>query len=224
MKTIFPFRRAQRFLLFLLPAVLFLACGGDDGGIVDAEEITLVNEGWKKYEASDFEGALAKFSSAISRNSNVGGGYNGVGWVLLATLDMEGSGDPNRPINLRAEEDLAEALAYFDRAVAEGFKDADAHAGRCIIFNLASEYRQAVNAGLDAVAVDLSFQLPGDKSMDIRDVRLAIAQSYLELGEYEEALEQAVLINPNRDPISANSETFLSQLITRLQELAYDLR
>ncbi len=223
MKTTWKFRHLSRLFTALLPALLFLGCGDDDGGVVDADAITFVNQGWDKYSAGDFVAAEAKFNSAISNSSNTGGGYNGMGWVLLATMELDSSGDPTRSISLQTDSTLAAALQYFDRAVAEGFPDADAQAGRTIIFNLANEFRQAVNAGLDAVAIDLSFQLPGDASVDIRDVRLAMAQSYLELGEYEEALEQAVLINPNLDPINLNSETFLSQLIARLQVLADDL-
>ncbi len=195
----------------LLPVLMAVGCGDDGGGPTEADVVTKINDGWASYRAGDFDQALTRFNAAISSDSNNGGGYNGVGWVLLATLDGP------------AGDDLAEILRYFDRAVAEGFVDADAQAGRCIVFNVASEYRQAVNAGLDAIALDIEFELPGDPAIEIRDVRLALAQAYMGLGEYEAALEQAVLIDPNRDPISANSETFLDQLISRLQDLQRDL-
>jgi hypothetical protein len=206
--------------LLALAFALFAGCGGDDGGVVDADVIVQVKDGWNRYAAGDFDGARQKFEAAISSDRNVGGGYNGMGWVILATWTRE---TETEPVSFENEPVLAEALGYFDRAIAEGYLDADPHAGRCFNLNAASEYRQSVNAGLEAVAVDPNFHLPGDEGLDIRDVRLSVAYSYLMLGEYENSLEQAVLINPNLDPISANSETFLIQLRSRLERLYDDL-
>ena len=134
----------------------------------------------------------------------MGDGYNGLGWCYLRLDSLE------------------TALDRFDLAVAKGFVGAGAQAGRCLILNRMDEYGQAVFAGDEVIEIDDHFALEGDITLDIRDVRLAMAQSYFALGGYEEPLDQitivdsAILINPN-------SATFVQELLSAIEDLTEDL-
>ncbi len=191
--------------------LLVAACGNETTSPTEAPVVTQVNDGWNRFADGDYEGALQSFEKAIATDSNIGDGYNGIGWTRYAMARGEESPDLTVP------------LSYFDRAVAEGFEGAGAQAGRCLILNILSEYGQAVDAGKRVVAIDPAFVLEGDGSIEIRDIHLAMAQSYMGLGDYDKALEQALIIDPNRDPINPNSGNFVQVLISRLQDLQQEL-
>jgi tetratricopeptide (TPR) repeat protein len=187
-------------------AILLALSGcGDDGG---GPEILPVEEqlaaGWARFGEGNYSGAIEKFDEAVRTDPALGDGHNGLGWsyLRLDSLDV--------------------ALGEFQLAVAKGFVGADAEAGRCLILNRLDEYRQAIFAGEAVLATDAAFKLEGDVTIDVRDVRLAMAQSYYALGEYVEALEQittvdaAILINPN-------SATFAAELLAAIEELTGDL-
>jgi tetratricopeptide (TPR) repeat protein len=185
--------------------VLLLSGCGDDGGGTDVLPVEeQIAAGWARFGEGNYSGAIEKFEEAVRTDPGLGDGHNGLGWsyLRLDSLDV--------------------ALDEFQVAVAKGFVGADAQAGRCLILNRLDEYRQAIFAGEAALAADAAFKLEGDATIDVRDVRLAMAQAHFALGEYVEALEQitivdaAILINPN-------SATFAAELLAAIEELTADL-
>lgn len=202
------YSRARRFwpALLVFSVLLFAACGDDDSGPTEPPVTTKLNQGWDLFAEDDFLEALAKFEEALGEDAGLGDCNNGLGWTYLR-LDS-----------------LDSALEQFDIAVAKGFVGADAQAGRCIVLNYIDEPRQAIFAGEATIAIDPFFKLEGDKSLDIRDVRLAMAQSYFVLCEYEESLEQLVEIKPaNSGRVDPNSSTFLIDLIMVIEEMVAEL-
>lgn len=191
-------------VIAILPAALLLGCGDDNPGPPVDPVVEKLDAGWALFSAGEYEGAIAEFDDAVAMRAGLGDGHNGRGWSYLRLGLLE------------------TALREFDTAVAKGFVGAGAQAGRCLILNRLDEYRQCVFAGEAVVAQDSRFELKADRTLDIRDVRLAMAQSHFALGEYEEALEQievvdsAVLLNPN-------SGTFALELLAAIEKLTEDL-
>jgi tetratricopeptide (TPR) repeat protein len=185
-------------------ALLFSGCGDDNEGVTEPPVVQQLAQGWARFSEGDYDGALAKFEEAVSTDPGLGDGENGLGWAYLR-LDSLGT-----------------ALTHFDLAVAKGFVGADAQAGRCLLLNRMDEYRQSIFAGDAAIAVDPTFVLEADATVDVRDVRLAMAQSRLALGEYEEALEQITTIDSSIR-INPNSATFVAELVAAIEELTATL-
>jgi len=176
-----------------------LSCGDDSGPTVP-EVVTLLDEGWARFAAEDYDGALSKFEDAVAADRGLGDGHNGLGWTYLRmdSLDV--------------------ALESFNMAAAKGLVGAGAQAGRCLVLNRKNEYRQAIFAGQAAIEIDSLFELEADPTLDIRDVRFAMAQSHLSLAEYVEAMNQVVTIDPSivLNPYSA---TFVTDLIAKMELL-----
>lgn len=184
---------------------LFSGCGDTKTVTEEPPVVNLTDDGWDRYAAGDLTGAREKFEEAISADGAVGLGYNGLGWVQKDLGEMES------------------ALASFDVAIAKGFKGADASAGRALILYSMNEYGQAILAADDAIARDGSFELPGDATVNILDVRLMIALSEYERGAFEAALAQVRLIDPGLAPINPFSATFVEELTIALDQLANSL-
>jgi len=190
-------------VLALLP-VLFLAGCGDDKSVTVPPVVTFLAEGWGLFEEGEYEEAIAKFEAAVNADAGLGDGHNGLGWCYFRLDSIE------------------PALDRFDLAVAKGFVGAGAQAGRCLILNRMDEYRQAIFAGGEVIETDDRFELEGDITLDIRDVRLAMAQSYFALGEYEEALDQITIVD-STIRINPNSALFVRELLTAIEDLTEDL-
>ncbi|MFH1277393.1 MAG: hypothetical protein ABIK65_03330 [Candidatus Eisenbacteria bacterium] len=184
----------------LLPAALLIGCGDENPGPQVDPVVEKLDAGWALFSAGDYTGAIIEFDEAVAMNGGIGDGHNGRGWSYLRLDSLE------------------TALDAFNMAVAKGFVGADAQAGRCVILNRFDEYRQCVFAGQAVLAIDSRFELEADITVDVRDVRLSMAQSYFALGEYLEALDQieavdsAILLNPN-------SATFVLELIRAIENL-----
>ncbi|MFH1680352.1 MAG: hypothetical protein ABIH26_06880 [Candidatus Eisenbacteria bacterium] len=184
--------------------VLLVSGCGDEGGVTEPPVVSLLAAGWDRFADADYAGAIEKFEDAVRSDGSLGDGHNGLGWCYLRldSLDI--------------------ALAEFQAAVAKGFTEAGAQAGRCLILNRIDEYRQAVFAGGAVLEIDPLFELEADPTIDVRDVRLAMAQSYLALGEYEEALGQIMVVDSSIR-INPHSATFVSELIAAIEDLTADL-
>lgn len=185
----------------VLAAILSSSGCGDDGGGTKVDPVVLqLAAGWSRFEEGNYTGAIEKFEEAVGTAPGLGDGHNGLGWCYLR-LDS-----------------LDAALDEFQVAVAKGFVGAGAQAGRCLILNRKDEYRQAVVAGEAALAADPVFELEGDATIDIRDVRLAMAQSMYALGEYTDALEQIVVVDPSIS-INIHSAGFAGELLGAIEDL-----
>jgi tetratricopeptide (TPR) repeat protein len=184
-------------LVVILP---LLACGDDDSGPTIPEVVTLLDQGWELFAVEDYPGALSKFEAAVAADRGLGDGHNGLGWTYLRmdSLDV--------------------ALESFNLAAAKGLVGAGAQAGRCLILNRRNEYRQAIFAGQAAIDIDPLFELEADPTLDIRDVRLAMAQSHLSLAEYVEAMDQVATIDPSI-VLNQYSATFVAELIAEMEAL-----
>ncbi|MBM3319384.1 MAG: hypothetical protein FJY73_01725 [Candidatus Eisenbacteria bacterium] len=180
--------------------LLVLSGCGDDEGVTEPPVVSLLASGWQRFAAADYAGAIEKFEDAVESDRGLGEGHNGIGWCYfrLDSLDL--------------------ALAEFQTSIAKGLVGADAQAGRCLILNRMDEYRQAIFAGEAVLAIDPLFKLAADPTVDVRDVRLAMAQSHLALGEYAETLDQLTNID-SAIQINPNSATFVSELIAAIEHL-----
>jgi tetratricopeptide (TPR) repeat protein len=194
------FLRRRGPLAGIVLVLLVLSGCGDDEGVTEPPVVSLLASGWQRFAAADYAGAIEKFEEAVESDRSLGDGHNGIGWCYLRldSLDL--------------------ALDAFQTSIAKGLVGADAQAGRCLVLNRLDEYRQAIFAGEAVVSINPLFKLAADPTVDVRDVRLAMAQSHLALGEYVEALDQATAIDSSI-LINPNSATFVSELIAAIENL-----
>ncbi|MBU1700447.1 MAG: hypothetical protein KJ970_01040 [Candidatus Eisenbacteria bacterium] len=188
-------------LFFGLGAVLFLTgCGGDDGGGptepgTSASEYT--SQGWTIFEQGNYSDALARFSSAISKDASYGPAYVGQGWSHLM-LSSFGS-----------------ASSSFNNAIAHGATGADAYGGKgATLLGLQSaDLAQAVSAAQTARAHSPSFVFDHRTSFNVNDLYLVEGCAFAGQALYNSALVAANAIAPS-GIVSTNSSTWMVNGVT----------
>ncbi len=124
-------------VLLLVALPLISACGGDDGGLTEAEEHS--DKGVEYRRQGRFDDAIAQFTKAIELDPNLAEAYFNRGNTYAILLDLQ-----------RAVEDYSEAirldaqnvLAYANRARAYTMLSRDQEAEQ--------DFEKAVELGFDA--------------------------------------------------------------------------
>jgi tetratricopeptide (TPR) repeat protein len=186
---------------------IFLSCGGGGGGggpEVTAEQLT--SEGWARFEAGDFQGAMSKFEGAIAIDSNYGEAYNGLGWSCVKIDSLEA------------------AVNAFGQAISKGVSTADPRAGKAVVYRDLEpvDFQASIDWADSALARDSDYVFSHDTTMTWKDLRLILAQSYYGLHEYEEALEQVDILDPE-NTLNSGSDTFVEDLLAELQRLGEEI-
>lgn len=183
-----------------------------EGGIPVVPQATLdhTKEGWIAFAAGDYSDALAEFDAALAVSSNYTDALSGRGWARMRQDDFAG-----------AEVDFAAAVAassYWQRPD----DTAGALVGRTFNAGANADYPLAALAGQQAQAAGGVFYVfAHDSSIDIDDVRLAVAEAFIQTGEYEAALQELVEIDVTvLNRVNPTSYSFLTQLLEELQRLS----
>jgi tetratricopeptide (TPR) repeat protein len=153
-------------------------CGGS--GLGPAER--RANGGWIQFEAGEYQDAVEFFLQAIELDSTLADAHVGAGWsyARLGELGL-------------AHHHFYQVYDYSDHP------NADALAGHCAVSHATRQYTRAVATGRSVTYVDTLWVFSHDATVDIRDVRLLIAQSAFAMGgeAYEIAQEQIDYLDPD---------------------------
>lgn len=163
-----------------LATMSYFAClGCSDSGLGPAERRT--NGGWAKFEAGEYQSALEFFLEAIELDSSLADAHLGAGWAY-ARLGELGP----------AHHQFYQVYEYSDDP------NADALAGHCAVSNATGYHSWAMSTGRSVIYEDTSWVFSHDPTVNIRDVRLLVAQSaFAEGGEaYVIAQEQIDYLDP----------------------------
>lgn len=179
--------------------ILLTGCGEKNDTVEPPSDP--VAEGWAAFEAGDYATASARFQAAIGEDAGDVEAYNGLGWAS-AKLDS-----------------LVDATESFDQAIARGHAGADPHAGRALVLRDLEpvDYGQAIDAATMALGIDSQYRFSHDTSLDWRDLRLVIAHSRFQTGDYDLANTEVGQLGGTM-PDSA-SPTYVADLLAEIERL-----
>ena len=203
----------------LCAAFLLSACGGGNGlgpGEIQKREDRIREQlplDWGNYKGNDFQSAIDDFTATIEeadrlegidniRNQIKSEAQNGIGWAQFR------------------QQDLAQAELAFRLATSLDRNNADAWVGRTGVALAQQRYNDVVQFGgtaLDrepeynsAVRLDPTGRDLAHDRLDVRHVRLALAEAYFQLGRYSAA--------DRPDPNNAAAQMQLIQSGFRFQD------
>lgn len=159
-------------------AVVF-GSGCSRSGLSPAER--RANGGWVQFEAGEYDAALEFFLRAVEIDSTLADAHLGAGWSYARLGEL--------------------SLAHHHFYQVYDFSDepnADALAGHCAVSHATGYYSRAVATGRSVTYVDTLWVFSHDVTVDIRDIRLLIAQSAFAIDDeaYEIAQEQVDYLDP----------------------------
>ncbi len=175
------------FLIFVFPLLTLIRCSdsGTQPSKLTATELTA--RGWENFEAAAYQSALDNFEEAISKDESFAEAYSGAGWAGGRLLKLNN------------------AITYFSQAVAQNSSSSDSYAGLAFVYLAQKEYQLAIAAANDALGINNLWDFAHDQTLDYRDLRLLLAESYFALLDFSNSLAQVKILNPAFD---ANVSTF----------------
>ncbi|MBT3316482.1 tetratricopeptide repeat protein [bacterium] len=185
-------------LALLLLLLLFVAGCGDDESTTSPTTNHL-SQGWSLYESGDYAEAITSFVAALESDPANTSAFNGLGWTWTKIGNMELGRDE------------------FQRAIDNGMTTADPYAGIAFAsMDIApADFNGAISSALAALEITSDWSFSHKTSIDWRDIRLVLAQSYFAIHNYDLANEQVVALGGTAQV----SEADLMQEITRLNDL-----
>ena len=177
--------RPTRFLLSVIAlGIVLITIGCDKKEGPSEAKVTaddLVQQGWINFEYLDYIASLKDFEDAINLDDRHSDAYNGAGWSAA-----------------KIPRKMNEAGDYFATSLSLDTTRYDALGGWVFVV-----YQQGDSAGWEAAIRKGDsllyhrqvWQFHHEKSIDFNDIRLVMANSYLNLGEFEQSLEIVQLLN-----------------------------
>jgi len=164
-------------MLFLFLTV-FTGCDKDES--TSAPEITspdLIYQGWDLFEDSEYQLALDTFLEAIELNVELTDvfrmyAYTGAGWSCGKIVGR-----------------LNDAREYFELSKIDDEILVDALGGWIFVEYLLGEWETSISMSELLLEIRPSWHFFHEKTLDFQDIRLIIALSYYNLGNYDSSLE-----------------------------------
>ncbi|MBN4081150.1 choice-of-anchor D domain-containing protein [Caldithrix abyssi] len=185
------------------PLIVFLF------GIMDqtTEIDSLISEGWSAFENGDFNTSTLKFQEAINfasprefYDSLHAEALVGHGWSL--TFEREYS---------NGHSDFSKALDKFKNTISDN-AHLDALAGKAIAGRLINDYTSSIEAAVDLLNRKATYQFSHKPSVDYKDVRMALVQSYYNTGKFTMAAKEMDILDPPNAPHSTDPTALLAAI------------
>ncbi|MCP4144762.1 MAG: tetratricopeptide repeat protein [bacterium] len=185
-------------LALLLLLLLFVAGCGDDESTTSPTSNHLT-QGWSLYESGNYTDAITSFVAVLEGDPANISAFNGLGWTWTKIGNMELGRDE------------------FQKAIDNGMTTADPYAGIAFasIDIAPADFNGAISSALTALEISSDWSFSHKTSIDWRDLRLVLAQSYFAIHNYELANEQVVALGGTAQ--GTDAELMLE--ITRLNDL-----
>jgi hypothetical protein len=185
-------------VLALVAGLAAAGCGGKgNGGPVAPTVQTLLAQAWQAFGAGDFATAKSKFQQALDKDPTVLEGSLGLGWsdTFLGNLAT-------------AETVLEQVAGRAPTPATTEFIQA-ALAGLTVVRLALDDAGGTVSAGEALLAADPDWSFAFRPSVNVSDVRLAMAEALVTQGEgsFEAAQAQLDILDPSNglDPTDAGS-------------------
>jgi tetratricopeptide (TPR) repeat protein len=193
-------KRIVIFISVLFFVIVLYGCGNDEE-VVRPNADTYVAQGWIEYAAGSYESAITRFQIALTKDSENAEAYNGIGWSYARLGKVNDSID------------------NFKKATSKNPENADAHAGLAGVYFISGNYEQAIASAKKVLNIKSDYQSPHDK-MKANNVRLLLAESYYNMGDYASAKSQLEQLGANVKTLDSGSSTYLSDLLLIIDELS----
>ena len=193
-------KRIVIFISVLFFVIVLYGCGNDEE-VVRPNADTYVAQGWIEYAAGSYESAITRFQIALTKDSENAEAYNGIGWAY-AWLGK-----------------VNDSIDSFKKATSKNPENADAHAGLAGVYFISGNYEQAIASAKKVLNIKSDYQSPHDK-MKANNVRLLLAESYYNMGDYASAKSQLEQLGANVKALDSGSSTYLSDLLLIIDELS----
>ncbi len=167
--------------LFLVTFLTFAlsGCDGEDGP--SGPELTadyLTELGWDSFEQFDYQSALDDFKAALGKNPDHADANNGAGW---SAGKLHGH--------------LNEAPAYFAKSLQIDTTVYDALGGWTFVVFQTGDYEAAIDKADSLLHRRPVWQFHHEQTLDHFDIRLVLAVSYFNIGEFEASYETVRFLN-----------------------------
>lgn len=166
-----------------------------------SRQAVYVKEGWQAYRIGELKKAKDAFVSALSLNDKYAEAYNGLGWCELRLGN------------------LSEASEAFSSAIENEPTMLDAYAGLAGTSLAAGEYKSAVEHAALVLNSTPRYINSHDVSITYYQLRLILAEGYFHKGEYNKALQQVTLLNPDHKVVPEN-KSYLEDLALEIEALS----
>jgi len=164
--------------MLLLFLTVFTGCDKDESPTTpETTSPDLIYQGWDLFEGLEYQLALDTFLEAIELDVELTDdvkmdAYNGAGWScgkLLGRLD--------------------DAKEYFELSEINGSILLDALGGKIFVEYLSGKWETAILLSDSLLVIRPSWHFFHENTLDFHDIRLIIARSYFNLGNFDSSLE-----------------------------------
>ena len=178
-------------------------------GIMDktTDIISAISDGWDAFENSDYSGSSSQFQIAINF-ANTHEFYDSLNAEATVGRGWASSFERNYYSGFY---DFSTSLDKFNAAISDNTR-LDALAGTTITGKLVGNYSIAITAAIDLLTRKANYQFSHKPSVDYKDVRMALIQSYYHSGMFTDAASQMDILDPTNAPHSSDSTTLLSAI------------
>lgn len=171
-----------RFLVSAAVSCFVLLINGCDDSEGPAEpEVTAddyVEQGWKNFELHGYDESLNDFLEAIKLDNKLSDAFNGAGWSSGRIVGK-----------------LEEAGDYFAISFDLDTSRYDALGGWVFVIYQSGDWEAAIQKADSLLHRREVWQFYHEKSIDFSDIRLVMAVSYFNLGDFEASLEIVQILN-----------------------------
>jgi tetratricopeptide (TPR) repeat protein len=160
-------------LVLVFSLFIIYGCGKEGGGGGQTAE-ELIEQGWTKFKAGNFDGASGDFNSALGLDSTAINydGLLGLGWAELR----------------QSHGGLAENafLIYLSKTSDTQYQ---ARGGLALAYLAQEKFQDAITTANVVLSGDPAWAFSHDTNINHLDLKLAVVQSYYGIGDYAQCLE-----------------------------------
>ena len=200
-------RRPQAVVLLALAAMVLSAVAGCGGKGGTSTQPPTVADGWTKFTAGDYAGAIATFNAVLTDDPSLNDAHNGLGWSYA----FDGN--------------LSTAKGEFETAINNDPALTDAHAGLSSVLLAMGDHPGALEQATAVLDADTQWTFSHYSGVDHADVRLIRAQANFAMGSASFASAQSDLdvlfpangLDPNEASTWNEQPTYAAALLKALQ-------
>jgi tetratricopeptide (TPR) repeat protein len=167
-----------------------------------------VASGWSQFNNAGYTSAQSYFQSALGKDASIADAYNGKGWCQAILRNPTA------------------ALSTFKSGLAQAGANNEIKAGLAFTYSAMDSSVQAINKAQEVLLADSLWQFSHtyrpsarDNKLNYQEVVLLLAQSYLKLGQFANALLWVQKLNPGYS-VDVGTTTGQAALQVEIERLA----
>ncbi|MFQ6039752.1 MAG: tetratricopeptide repeat protein [Candidatus Poribacteria bacterium] len=212
----------KKTIFAILTILAILGCSREFDNPFDpnnsSRKAVYVKEGWRAYRTGEMGKAKDAFASALSLDDKYAEAYNGLGWCEFRSGNLS---EASKAFSSAIEIPLA---PFTKGEIIENEPTmSDAYAGLAGTSLAAGEYKSAVEYAALVLNSTPRYINSHDDSITYYQLRLILAEGYFQMGEYDKALQQVTLLNPDHKVVPEN-KSYLEDLALEIETLSQKQR